>query len=114
MDAIADSPKTIIKKNKNTTMKKQTTPAIPVKDEIFTANENILLERDYDSKIWSIAGDNFDRQNPDHYSDGTTDRTSHTLSEKEAGRLNSMIDGDGCVQHIGIILTKTGIRLTSF
>lgn len=78
--------------------------------EQFKENEIILFETDYDSKLWEVAGI-FDENNPDHYSDGKTNRCEHSLSKKEAERLNSYIDGDGCRLIVGIIITSKGIRI---
>lgn len=82
---------------------------------MFTVNTTTeyLLERDYDSKIWQLAGE-FDRFSSDSFSDGTTDRTSTKFTEKEAKRFNDLVDGDGSTSHIGIIITKNGLRFTTF
>lgn len=79
-------------------------------DTQFQAGQTILLERDYDQKVWTIAG-NFDSQNPDHYSDARQDRTYHELTQSEADRLNSAVDGDGYIGHVAVILTQKGLRL---
>lgn len=81
---------------------------------MFTVNTTTeyLLERD-EIKIWSLAGE-FDSRSSDSFSDGSVYRTSIMFSEKEAKRFNELVDGDDSTSHIGIIITKNGLRFKTF
>lgn len=83
---------------------------------MFTVKSNTeyLLEKDYDGpKVYTLAGE-FDKTNPDHYANGSVNRTSVFFTEKEAQRFNNLVDGDGSCQHIGIIVTSKGLRFKSY
>lgn len=77
----------------------------------FTAGQTITLRREiYETKIWEVDAMYFDYKDTACSSDGRYEKRKYTLSEKEAERLNSQVDGDN-VLNTGLILTKKGFRL---
>uniref|UniRef100_A0A6M3KDF4 Uncharacterized protein n=1 Tax=viral metagenome TaxID=1070528 RepID=A0A6M3KDF4_9ZZZZ len=56
----------------------------------FKRNDEVLLSRDYDNKIWQLIDVNPDRFDSERRADGDTDKTTHILTAFNAAKLNEL------------------------